>query len=117
MIRSLLKQDNIPTRLDAEMRADVCKWCEDTYVRFGTYGEPSLLPIDLVGDMVLGASSWTGYTHQARKRWATPYKAFFMAVGAHENRRLNIPGEDAGEPREPLRGGVSGGYGADSLRS
>lgn len=92
MIRSLLKQGDIPTRLDAEMRAEVCKWCEGTYVRFGTYGEPSLLPIDLVGDMVLGASSWTGYTHQARKQWATAYKAFFMASAHSDREAISLTG-------------------------
>lgn len=91
MIRSLLKQD-IPTRLDAEMRGEVCRWCEDTYVRFGTYGEPSLLPLDLVGDMVLGASSWTGYTHQARKPWANGYRAFFMASAHSDKEAVSLTG-------------------------
>ena len=91
MIRSINKEP-IPTRLDAEMRATITKMCEGVYVRFGTYGEPSLLPIDLVGDMVLGASSWTGYTHQARKPWAQPFKAFYMASAHSDREAVSLTG-------------------------
>lgn len=51
----------------------------NTYVRFGTYGEPSLLPIELVESMTALSSSWTGYTHQWSKEWANDYGQFFMA--------------------------------------
>lgn len=91
MLKSICKED-LPTRLDAEMRGTICRWCEDTYVRFGTYGEPSLLPIDLVGDMVLKAKSWTGYTHQARKPWAQAYRAFFMASAHSDKDAVSIMG-------------------------
>ena len=49
----------------------------DKYVRFGTYGEPSLLPIRLIRNIVMVAKSWTGYTHQWRKSDA--FAPFFMA--------------------------------------
>jgi len=91
MLRSIIRQ-GWESRLDAEMRADICKWTEGNFVRFGTYGEPSLLPIDLVGDMVLGAKSWTGYTHQSRKPWAQPFKAFFMASAHSEKDAISMTG-------------------------
>jgi len=91
MIRSIIKEP-IPTRLDAEMRGAITKMCEGVYVRFGTYGEPSLLPIDLVGDMVLGASSWTGYTHQALKPWAQPFKAYYMASAHSDREAVSLTG-------------------------
>lgn len=91
MLRSIIRQ-GWADRLDPEMRADICKWCEGNFVRFGTYGEPSLLPIDLVGDMVLGAKSWTGYTHQSRKPWAQPYKAFFMASAHSDKDAVSMTG-------------------------
>jgi hypothetical protein len=91
MLKSICKE-HLPTRLDAEMRGLICRWCEDTYVRFGTYGEPSLLPIDLVGDMVLGAKSWTGYTHQSRKPWAQAYRAFFMASAHSDKDAVSMTG-------------------------
>lgn len=78
MIRSIVRK-GWSDRLDAEMRADICRWSVGNFVRFGTYGEPSLMPIDLVGDMVMNAKSWTGYTHQAGKQWAQPFSAYFMA--------------------------------------
>lgn len=51
--------------------------CNGLYVRFGTYGEPSLLPIDLVERICNVAKSWTGYTHQWRKY--DGYAPYFMA--------------------------------------
>ena len=53
--------------------------CRDSYVRFGTYGEPSLLPVRLVDYMANASKSWTGYTHQWKKVWALPYSKYFMA--------------------------------------
>ena len=37
------------------------------FVRFGTYGEPSLIPIDIVKDITISAKNWTGYSHQWHK--------------------------------------------------
>jgi hypothetical protein len=48
-------------------------------VRFGTYGEPVLIPLDLVRHLISLSSGWTGYTHQ----WASPafadYRHYLMA--------------------------------------
>lgn len=55
---------------------------KDRYIRFGTYGEPTLLPLNLVSDMVKASKSHTGYTHQWAKK--TDYSAFFMASTHNE---------------------------------
>lgn len=79
-LRSIGKQyksfDDIPelTPLDY---VDIVLKCARLYVRFGTYGEPSLLPLDLVHRICNVAKSWTGYTHQWRKR--EEYAPYFMA--------------------------------------
>jgi len=67
------------TPLDYDKKMAINDMCYDTYVRFGTYGEPSLLPLDLIKDMADMASSYTGYTHQWKKDWAKGYGDYFMA--------------------------------------
>lgn len=37
------------------------------FIRFGTYGEPSLHPIEMIEAMVDVADNWTGYTHQWKR--------------------------------------------------
>ena len=48
-------------------------------IRFGTYGEPVLIPLSLLEHLAGLSSGWTGYTHQ----WANPsfsgYRRFLMA--------------------------------------
>ena len=77
MLRSIKFSDLTP--LDAEKFMDAVELCKDSYVRFGTYGEPSLLNFALVKAMSWNAKSWTGYTHQWKKVWALPYSKYFMA--------------------------------------
>jgi hypothetical protein len=78
MLRSIdLEWDQIPT-LSETQTVQIVKMCQDKYVRFGTYGEPSLLPIELVKDMTKVAMSWTGYTHQWKKV-NHEYARYFMA--------------------------------------
>lgn len=92
MLRSIGKVQFHPSELTPKLRADILRMCADNYVRFGTYGEPSLLPIDLVQDMALNASTWTGYTHQARKSWAKPFSAFFMASAHSDKDAISLSG-------------------------
>jgi len=77
MLRSIKAFDLTP--LDAEKFLDAVSMCKDSYVRFGTYGEPSLLNFSLVKNMAHVSKSWTGYTHQWNKVWALPYSKYFMA--------------------------------------
>jgi len=51
----------------------------DRFVRFGSYGEPTLIPFDLVEQIASVASGHTGYTHQWRNPKYQPYSQFFMA--------------------------------------
>lgn len=68
--------EDIP-HMDAKIHMQIVGLCEDKYVRFGTYGEPSLMPVELVGNIIKGAKSWTGYTHQWSKK--PEYAPYFMA--------------------------------------
>jgi hypothetical protein len=78
MLRSIkLDWDDIP-EMNAKIHMQIVGMCENKYVRFGTYGEPSLIPIELVGNIIKGAKSWTGYTHQWRKI-DHGYAKYFMA--------------------------------------
>lgn len=69
----------IPPLLD-QPPSDLLHLCRNRYVRFGTYGEPVLIPIDWVAAMA-GASNrnWTGYTHQWAKDEYQDYRNYFMA--------------------------------------
>lgn len=68
--------DDIPT-LSETLCNDIVKLCYGKYIRFGTYGEPSLVPLDLVSRIVHVAKNWTGYTHQWKKQ--PEYAPYFMA--------------------------------------
>jgi len=48
-------------------------------VRFGTYGEPVLIPIRLVEHLASLSDGWTGYTHQWSNLGFSPYRRYFMA--------------------------------------
>ena len=48
-------------------------------VRFGAYGDPVLIPADMVAAIAGASSGWTGYTHQWRNEAYAPYRAFIMA--------------------------------------
>ncbi len=67
--------DNIPT-FDNTMLKIVEKMSKSTYVRFGTYGEPSLHPIEMIRTIINVCDNWTGYTHQYSKNDLGQY---FMA--------------------------------------
>jgi len=95
MLKSLCNED-IYEGVNAMQRAAIMKMAERAdFIRFGTYGEPSLLDIGLVGDIVLSKRDkvqWTGYTHQARKPWAQQYKAYFMASAHSDKDAASITG-------------------------
>ena len=93
MLKSIVKQGAF-AGLDNCKRDDILRMCERSdYLRFGTYGEPSLLPLDLVADMVEACpGQWTGYTHQARKSWAQPYRDYFMASAHSDKDAASITG-------------------------
>lgn len=75
-IGKLMQFDDIPTLSPLDYDNIVLQ-CQNLYVRFGTYGEPSLMPIELVERITNVCKSWTGYTHQWKKK--TEYAPYFMA--------------------------------------
>ena len=79
-LRSIAKQygsiDNIP-ELNSDIALNILSATKGKYVRFGSYGEPTLIPFTLVEAICKDAKNWTGYTHQwAKKR---EYSKYFMA--------------------------------------
>jgi len=80
MLKSVVKDYkdfyDIPT-YNSEIKEQILNMSQNTYVRFGTYGEPSLHPIDLISDIVKVCDNWTGYTHQHQKR--PDLSGYFMA--------------------------------------
>jgi hypothetical protein len=60
---------------------------KDKYIRFGTYGEPTLIPVNLVSGMVNASKSHTGYSHQWAKK--PEYAPFFMA-STHSEGQANM---------------------------
>jgi len=77
MLRSIKPAQLTP--LSSQKTDALIKMCTGSYVRFGTYGEPSLMPFNLIKQMAEVSSTWTGYTHQYAKPWAKDYGQYFMA--------------------------------------
>ena len=48
-------------------------------IRFGAYGEPTLLPMPTVAAIAAVSSHWLGYTHSWRKPSFQGYRRYFMA--------------------------------------
>lgn len=67
------------TPLTEEKHQLILNMTSGLYCRFGMYGEPSLLPFDLVTDMAAVAVNPTGYTHQSTKPWAQKFAKVFRA--------------------------------------
>jgi hypothetical protein len=76
---SMLKSIKSVPKFSREMGDKIVEMCSGNYVRFGTYGEPTLLPFDLITRMASASKSYTGYTHQWQKSWALAYGNYFMA--------------------------------------
>ena len=61
---------------DAETHGEVFK---DKLVRFGAYGDPAMVPMEVWEPILAQAKNHTAYTHQWDKAWAKPYQSFWMA--------------------------------------
>jgi hypothetical protein len=48
-------------------------------IRFGAYGEPVLIPLNIFTALTSVASKWTGYTHQWRRPELRAYRSFLQA--------------------------------------
>lgn len=75
-VRLSMTWDEIP-ELNSNIIQQIVSACDGLYVRFGTYGEPSLIPLDLMASITLQAKNWTGYTHQWLRK--PEYSSFLMA--------------------------------------
>jgi hypothetical protein len=75
-IKFLIRENYIEP-MPKEIPKEILKWCKWSYVRFGTYGEPTKIPLDWVVKMASASFNFTGYTHQWRN--AKGYEKYFMA--------------------------------------
>ena len=80
MLKSISKGyksfQDIPT-MDHSIHSAILKICNRKYVRFGTYGEPTEIDVDLISDITKICKSYTGYTHQYLRK--PEYLNWFMA--------------------------------------
>jgi hypothetical protein len=81
MLKSINKEftsyDEIPTFNPINHTLAITKMAKDRFVRFGSYGEPTLHPIELVETVSDSSKNWTGYTHQWHKN--PEFAKYFMA--------------------------------------
>lgn len=49
------------------------------YIRFGSYGCPTNIQLDLVKELCNNAQTWSGYTHEWHNESKTEYLDYFMA--------------------------------------
>lgn len=96
MLKSIVNEfgnyDNLPN-YSTDIVNSIVKMSKDKYVRFGTYGEPSLHPLELVSSVSAVSSTWTGYTHQYFRK--PEYGAYFMA-STHNKAQANKASEKFG---------------------
>ena len=85
MLKSVIKEfgnfESLPV-YDVTIKRQIIDISKNTYIRFGTYGEPSLHPFALIEAITDVCDNWTGYTHQ----WFMhPFLgAYFMASTHNE---------------------------------
>ena len=77
--KGIITSAPIPVPMPEEIPADLLSAANGLFIRFGEFGEPSLLPISWVSSICGIAKSWTGYTQQWRKPWGQIYQQYFMA--------------------------------------
>jgi hypothetical protein len=80
--------DAIP-ELNADIEREILQLSAGRFIRFGTYGEPSLLPVDLTRTICAVAKNYTGYTHQHNKR--PEFAPYFMASVHSETEAQALP--------------------------
>lgn len=79
MLKSIKLSVNEIPYLNDQIRDEIINNSIGKYVRFGTYGEPSLIDYNLVSDICKVCNNWTGYTHQWSKQFGQKYASFFMS--------------------------------------
>jgi len=81
IVKTHAKWDDIPT-INRSIERDIVSMSIDKYIRFGTYGEPSIYPIQLINRMCVVSKNWTGYTHQWKQKDLG--KVFMSSVHSEE---------------------------------
>jgi len=76
--------ESIP-KFSESIKADLLRMSAGHYSRFGTYGEPSLIPLELMAELCQGSKSWTGYTHQWLRK---PEYAPFLMASLHSEKQM-----------------------------
>ena len=82
-----LTMDGVNAQYKSFINGNIAMYNPDTHnrlikgksIRFGSYGDPAMVPIDAWMDLLALASNHTGYTHQWRDPKKQAYKAFLMA--------------------------------------
>lgn len=78
-IQSILRDGVEFSEMTEEIQSNIIGMSQNRFVRFGSYGEPTLVDFELVNEITQVAKSWTGYSHQWRQPKNDLYKLFFMA--------------------------------------
>lgn len=73
-----IKIDDVPYYSE-EVEQKIVNMAFGNFIRFGDYGEPSLIPFGLLEKMVIFAKNHTGYTHQSHKQFAQPFSKYLRA--------------------------------------
>lgn len=60
----------------------------DRVVRFGAFGEPTILPLPLLSRIASVSAGWTGYTHRWQNALLAGYSRFLMASVDDEEQQL-----------------------------
>ena len=58
---------------------------KNNFVRFGAYGDPVYIPIELVDFISKNCKGWTGYSHQWQEPKFDAFKRYFMASADNES--------------------------------
>jgi len=58
---------------------------KNSFVRFGAYGDPVFIPLELVEFISKNCKGWTGYSHQWQDPQFNAYKRYFMASVDNES--------------------------------
>ena len=80
MLRSIIRQFGTTASIEPLsplQLIEIVNLSDDKFVRFGTYGEPTLIDLGLVSKICDVAKNWTGYTHQWQRK--SEYSPYFMS--------------------------------------
>lgn len=78
-------------------------------IRWGAYGDPALIPLDIVMRANRVARMYTGYTHQWAKPWGAQFKGIFMASVETPEVETRLHAQGWGTFRAGLRDGSDRG--------